>query len=322
MLLWAAAGEDDPGDWLGAGAVLGFAVATRLGAAVLAVPALAAVLLHAPRGPGGVVRRGLALAAGALPGLALLLWQGAQAFDAPLDLYRPRDMPGRPELYLPWFSRHHLEGMLGLTVSPGKGIFWYSPPLLAVALAARPLWRRHRLAATVFLVHVVATLLAFGRFVHWHGDWAWGPRFVASFAVAVAPLGWWAWERLGAAKPMARALAAAAALGLVALQAFPVIGHPVSWHWKYVLIPLEQSGALVTRPVLRSPLPADNLLLYFRLEASPFGSLWTGFARAFADPRSAPSLWVALARAALAPLLAALAIWATWQRSRGATAPR
>jgi hypothetical protein len=322
MLFWAAAGEDELADWLGAGALLGFAVATRLGAATLAAPALVLVITRHPREPRRAARRGLALAVGALPGLALLLWTGALSFDAPLDLYRPKEMAGRLALYLPWFSREHLEGMLGLTVSPGKGLFWYSPPLLAVAAAARPLWRRHRLAAFAFLVHAVATVLAFGRFVHWHGDWAWGPRFVASFAVAVAPLVWWAWERLATAPRWARAVAATAALVLVAAQAFPTIGHPVYWHWRFVLIPLEQAGALVTRPALRSPLPADNLLLYFRADTSPFGSLWTGFTRAFADPRSAPSLWLALARAAVAPLLAALATWAVWRRTRGATAPR
>ena len=321
MVLWASAGEDEPGDWLAAGAVLGLAVATRIGAAVLAAPALVVVLGRRPREPGRVVRRGLALAVGALPGLALLIWYGAQAFDWPLDLYRPRDLAGRGALYLPWFSRAHLEGMLGLTVSPGKGLFWYSPPLLAVALAARPLWRRHRLAAFAFLVHALATVLAFGRFVHWHGDWSWGPRFVASFAVAVAPLAWLAWERLAAAPAWARVAAATAALLLVAAQAFPAIGFPVYWHWQFVLTPLEKAGALVSRPVLRSPLPADNLLLYFRFDTSPFGSLWAGFARAFADPRSAPSLWWALARAGVAPLLAALATWAAWRLDR-ATGPR
>jgi hypothetical protein len=257
-----------------------------------------------------------------VPGLALVLWFNQVRFGSPFTFFQATVLGNLDQLASPWFSRAHFEGMAGLLVSPGKGLLWYAPPLLGVAAAVPQLWRRHRASVAALGVQLVVSLLVFGAFRYWHGDWAWGPRYVAPLCVAAAPLGWRVVEWAQAAGSGPRLAAAAAGLLAIALQALPVVGRPVPTHFALVLMPLEAAHRLVTSPITRPPVPEDNALLYFEPATSPLVSLAQGSARRLADPRSASSLWLALARAALAPLLAALATWATWQRSRGATAPR
>jgi hypothetical protein len=63
-------------------------------------------------------------------------------------------------------------------VSPGKGIFWYSPPLLA-ALLAWPAWvRKDRVLAGGAALVVLGYLLVVGRWQNL-GGWCWGPRHLA-----------------------------------------------------------------------------------------------------------------------------------------------
>jgi hypothetical protein len=80
----------------------------------------------------------------------------------------------------------HYRGIFGLLISPGKSVFLYSPVMAAAVLAFGWFWSKFRsealLFAFTFLVHVVLA----GLFIHWHGDSAWGPRYlvpVTSFLV-------------------------------------------------------------------------------------------------------------------------------------------
>ncbi len=60
-------------------------------------------------------------------------------------------------------------------ISPGKGIFWYSPPLLA-ALLVWPAWlHRDRFLAGGAVLIVLGYLLVVGRWQNL-GGWCWGPR--------------------------------------------------------------------------------------------------------------------------------------------------
>ena len=71
-----------------------------------------------------------------------------------------------------------VSGFLGLTLSPGKSIFLYSPPVLIGLLGLKGLRRRDPVLAlvvtTVSIVHLffVSSLRFFGS------DWAWGPRYL------------------------------------------------------------------------------------------------------------------------------------------------
>lgn len=60
-------------------------------------------------------------------------------------------------------------------LSPGKGIFWYSPPLIA-ALLVWPAWaRREKVLACGVILIVLGYLLVIGRWQNL-GGWCWGPR--------------------------------------------------------------------------------------------------------------------------------------------------
>jgi hypothetical protein len=76
-------------------------------------------------------------------------------------------------------------GLYGLLLSPGKSLLLYSPPLI-LALAASPAFvRRTGLGGAVPWALFAVFLVVYGRISWWHGDGAWGPRYLNPL---VAPL--------------------------------------------------------------------------------------------------------------------------------------
>lgn len=71
-----------------------------------------------------------------------------------------------------------LRGGLGLTVSPFRGVFWYSPVLLLGLLGALPFTRRHRWEGIAFLLLIAAHILGYSRYLYWSGGVAWGARYM------------------------------------------------------------------------------------------------------------------------------------------------
>lgn len=69
-------------------------------------------------------------------------------------------------------------GLLGLLVSPGKGFFYYSPIALLFFVSFKSFWRKHLELGVCFLSTIVIYILFFAKYLYWHGDWAWGPRFL------------------------------------------------------------------------------------------------------------------------------------------------
>ncbi len=312
-ILWAGTGEEQPRSWLWAGVAMGAAVATRLGSVPLMVPALVLWIAQSPRAARSFMRRGLWFVAGATPGGVLVLWYNYVRFGSPFI-----DVAAKPShhvlttvagagdlgVFVPWFSRYHWEAIAGLTVSPGKGLLWYNPPLLGVVVFAVPLMRSQRAIFTALGAYALAGLMFFGRLTFWHSDWGWGPRYVAPLCVAATPLVWWLWQRTAQRGRLAHIMAAAGMFFLMTLQAIPVTGYPVETYFTSTLRGLESSGRLVTRPITQPPVPADNRTLYFHLETSPILSLGRSFSTKLRDPARAPAYGMALARALLAPTAA------------------
>lgn len=92
-----------------------------------------------------------------------------------------------------------LVGLFGLTLSPFRGLAWFSPVLLLALPGGLLLWRRQR-ALTVLLVGLFGTvLLVFSLWSSWEGGVVWGPRFllpvVPLLVLALAPLVEAAWTR-------------------------------------------------------------------------------------------------------------------------------
>jgi len=302
-ILWAGTGSPNVLRWAGAGMLLGAAFATRLGAAVLAVPAAVLVVLQRPVSSGAALRRGLALALGCAPGVGAVLWSNAVRFGSPLTPYLPATGGAPAELVVPWLSIHHLEGMAGLVLSPGKGLFWYAPPLLGLAAAAPWLRRRAPALALALAAYLAAAVVVYGRLVFWHAEWCWGPRYVAPLFVAAAPVAWFAAERLGTRPGRVAGLAALTLA--IALQAIPVVAYPVEAHFGTTLPALEAQGRLATRPITRPPIPADNRVLYFE----PGNAMYVSIGRAVATGMYPPrALARRFALALIVPLAALLLV--------------
>jgi hypothetical protein len=95
--------------------------------------------------------------------------------------------------YLPQenFSGIWWQGIAGLLVSPGRGLFLYAPVLLMLLPAAPSFFRHHRIEAALGGAIILAHLLLYGKWYMWHGGYAWGPRFMVPalpfFVIGMAP---------------------------------------------------------------------------------------------------------------------------------------
>lgn len=130
--------------------------------------------------------------------------------------------------YTGYFDREHafgtplLAGLYGLLFSPGKSVFLYAPVVVLGLGGARRFHGAHPRESLLCWSVCAVCVLLYARWWAWHGDWAWGPRFlVPALPLALVPaaavfealpaLAWW--KRAGAA------LIVAASLGVQALGA-------------------------------------------------------------------------------------------------------
>lgn len=105
---------------------------------------------------------------GLLPFLGLDLWWDWVRFGSPVATGHHETLLG----YAAWL------GAPGLLVSPGKGLFWYSPTIFLLAPAAFPFTRRFPALAVSFLSMLIAFTAFYSVITFWHGDPAWGPRYM------------------------------------------------------------------------------------------------------------------------------------------------
>jgi hypothetical protein len=160
------------------GLMAGLAVVVKVHAA-LALPWLALyVVLASARmrlSPLSTVGRLTLWALGGLPALAVFVGYNMAAFGGPLRT----GYSGETGRIVPAvFSPDIYEGLWGLTASPGKGLWLYAPPVL-LAVGTLVSFRRKHPDVTLVSVGTWATALGFFATVEfWHGDAAWGPRYM------------------------------------------------------------------------------------------------------------------------------------------------
>jgi hypothetical protein len=127
-----------------------------------------------------------------------------------------------------YFGGSLFDGTWGMWFSPNKSALLYSPPLVLALVGLPAAWRHHRIYLVALLFLLVPTLLVFGTYKSWTGDYAWGPRFfvfcvpvlMASFALF--------WDHV-ASRWHRRVRAAALAVVLVTGVGVQVVGNAFYW---------------------------------------------------------------------------------------------
>lgn len=171
-LFLARFSRSDQGRWLSfAGGALGLALLTRVDA-VAALPAFALYLglTWRQKRPSLAAAARESLAAGApfAAGLGLALLYNHLRFGSPLEFgYGTAN----------WQSGF-LTGLAGLTVSPGKGLLWYAPPIVLGLLGLPAFARRFPREALLCLALASGYLALHAPYTYWEGGWCWGPRLI------------------------------------------------------------------------------------------------------------------------------------------------
>ena len=71
-----------------------------------------------------------------------------------------------------------MRALLGISISPYKGLFWYCPVLLLGLAGALPFTRRFRWEGISFLLLIAFHLLGYSRYNYWSAGVAWGMRYL------------------------------------------------------------------------------------------------------------------------------------------------
>ncbi len=214
------------------------------------------------------------------------------------------------------------EGLYGLFLSPGKGLFLYAPAL-ALSVISLPFFiKRHGREGTFLLALFLAPAVMFAKWMDWEGGLAWGPRYLVGvlplLALFVAPgLAWLlgelppsrrpaGWQRL---RRIVLSLAALLVIWSISIQAFAASVNFV----RYLRIPRSLAGSWTGSPLALSP-----PLLPFVFSPSIIGREQVRLA--WLRPLTADSvviLWLPLIAAACFTLIALAGL--VWFRARPAS---
>ena len=221
-----------------AGLTLSLAVVSRIANVALAVP-VAAYVAHAH------LRRLPRFVLWALPPLAGLLVYQRVYFGSALRHGHEGFLAAHVWRAPLW------EGLAGLLVSPGRGLFVFSPVLVLVLPGMALAWGRGApLLFRYLTVSVALFTLLYAKFIYWWAGWVYGPRYFADLGpflcVLLCPVVW----ALGSRRsfPAVFGFLAAASVALHALGAFlwdarwdaeANLGRSLDavWSWRHGPIP-------------------------------------------------------------------------------------
>jgi hypothetical protein len=115
-----------------------------------------------------------------LPFLGLNLWYNYYRFGSIFETgYQLRAARAGTDLFT---NTSLLRGLSGFLISPGKCFFYYSPIAILFFFSIKSFLKRHRGTGISFIFIMVSYLLFLSKYVYWHGNWAWGPRFILVLA--------------------------------------------------------------------------------------------------------------------------------------------
>lgn len=122
----------------------------------------------------------------------------------------------------PWFT-----GIYGLLLSAGKGLLLYVPVSVLALFGAARFWRKDRWLTLLVAGISVPVLLVSARWHGWHGDYSWGPRYIAPLMPLIVLLTLPVWARSIEERSAVRRIALIALVVLsVIVQALGVFVDP------------------------------------------------------------------------------------------------
>lgn len=168
------------------------------------------------------------------------------------------------------FSTPLLSGLYGLLFSPGKSVFIYVPVIL-LSLAAGPVFHReNRQLSILCWSSCVVVILFYAKWWAWHGDYAWGPRFmVPLLPLAMIPSA--VFFRDFKYKNLTVKLLAT--IVIVASICVQMLAVSVSFY-EYMTVVRHQVPRNAFFMPGRQDLRDDQLLLHFVPEFSPIAGQW------------------------------------------------
>lgn len=100
--------------------------------------------------------------------ISLLLWYNLYRYGSPLNFGYAGES----------FTTPMSKGLYLLLLSPGKGIFWYSPALLLIFPAAPAVFKTDKYTASLIAALALIPLALYSRWNLPGGDLSWGPRYL------------------------------------------------------------------------------------------------------------------------------------------------
>ena len=173
-----------------------------------------------------LLRRDLVLyGVGVLPSVLINIVYDVVRWGRPLQTGpKPDHTLGFP----PWI------GLPDLLISPGKGLLWYTPAVLLLVLAARPFWRRFPRPSILFALICGVYLFFYANVNYWHGDPAWGPRYLyAILPYLLLPLGEVFARWRGYRLPVQGVLVGVLALSFLIQFSAVTVSYWRQWHYIY-----------------------------------------------------------------------------------------
>ena len=145
-----------------------------------------------------------------------------------------------------------MAGLYGFTMSVGKGLFFFSPPLVLCFFGFRPLLRRRPVFGGGVLLLIASFLVFQSCWRNWAGGWCWGPRHIYQIhALLALAVGFWVADRWN---PTRRVVIAALLLVGLCVQ---VYGSSQNFIMFYRI--LYQDPAPPTARVMYDPATAQSL---------------------------------------------------------------
>ena len=129
-----------------------------------------------------LVKKAVLFSIAFLPFLVLIFWYNYYRFGSVFETgYQLMSTRAGIEL----FSKTSIfKGLSGLLVSPGKGYFYYSPVAIFFFFSIKSFMKKHMGLSVAFVLIIVSYVFFYSKYIYWHGDFAWGPRYM----LAITPL--------------------------------------------------------------------------------------------------------------------------------------